>query len=184
MENDKIAVRCLTKSMWDRIKTKIRKKSFNWNVTDSCWNQYKSDTCIAPIGMYGNEPGYADTAYWLSKGYRIVPAETYLGLHPLIAVECESKEIWDTVQKLMLKSSSWQGSAGEEIREMKDLFEQGEVYCLTEYGINGHIQASSKEFWQKRGYKIVSAEKYLGPPKKIRKIGSLGIDFNTIIKRG
>lgn len=182
---DKIAVRCLTKDMWNRIKTKIRKKSPDWNVTDSCWNQYKSDTCIAPIGMYNDEPGYADTAYWLRKGYKLISAEEYLGLHPLIAVECLSKELWDTIQRTMLKKDcTWQSNYGSGDNGFKDIFESNSSYCITEHGINGHIQASSKEFWIGRGYKIISAEKYLDPPKKIRKIGTLGIDFNTIIKRG
>lgn len=182
--DDKIAVRCLTKGMWNEIQAKIRETTYDWNPGSSCWDEYKSDTCVAPIGTFQGSPGFANTDYWLSKGYKIVSAETYLGLHPLTAIECTSKESWNTVQKAMFeKGKRWQAVDGNDSDELRDLFEERECCCLTEHGINGRIQVSSKEFWIKRGYKIISAEKYLGPPKKIRKIGSLGIDFNTIVKR-
>jgi len=82
---------------------------------------------------------------------------------------------------MLRKGNRWRDNYEDDI--FKNLFEERESCCLTEHGLNGKIQTSSKEFWMKKGYKIVSAKEYLGPPKKVRKIGSLGIDFNGLVKK-
>lgn len=174
---EKIAVHCSTEEEWNA----VRIKADNTFVSDWQYIKHYIDVCIY---VSSDNDSFDRKEDCLRMGTKVVTAEEYLEIEPLIAVECLSKETWNTVQKAMFeKGKRWQTAGGNDSKEYRNLFEERECCCLTEYGINGRIQVSSKEFWISREYKIISAKEYLGPPKKTRKIGSLGIDFNTIVKR-
>lgn len=146
MENDKIAVHCTTEEEWNAVRIKINKTDVtNWQSA----SRY-GDVCI----YVGGDGGFDRKDDCLLGGWKVITAEEYLGISSLIAVECLSKKIWDTVQRRMLdKGNNWMDSSNTDNNGLKDLFEERHSCCLTEQGLNGMLQTSSKDFWIDKGYK-------------------------------
>ena len=99
-----------------------------------------------------------------------------------IAVRCPTKDLWNPIQKKIQETvdPKWnpKNICWDSCKEKT---------CIAEEGVNGPGFAD-ESYWIQKDYTIISAEEYLGirPKQKnsTRKIGSLGIDFSTIIKRG